>query len=75
MLKLITPEELGNMLGVSLHTVYQWTSKRQIPYIKVGRLIRFSETEILEWLERNKLETQSGLLERLKTNGKNLSKR
>jgi excisionase family DNA binding protein len=75
MVRLLTPEELGNVLGVSVHTIYQWTSKRQIPFMKVGKLIRFSEMEIQKWLEANKLETHSRLLERLKTSGTNLSKR
>jgi excisionase family DNA binding protein len=75
MVRLLTPEELAEILGISVYTVYQYTSKRRIPYIKIGKLIRFSETEIEEWLQANTLETQSRLFERIKTHGKNLPKR
>jgi len=75
MVKLLTPEELGDMLGVSIHTIYQWTCKRQVPFIKIGKLIRFPESEILAWLESNRIEPQSKLIGRLRGNGKNLSKK
>lgn len=52
--KLLTPEEIANLLGVKLSTIYSWTHLGFIPHIKMGRLIRFREEEILKWI--NKLE-------------------
>lgn len=75
MVRLLTPEELAEYLGISVHTIYQMTSKRRIPYIKVGRLIRFSESEIQQWLDINKLESESKLVKKVLTHGKNLSTR
>ncbi|HWN99257.1 MAG TPA: helix-turn-helix domain-containing protein [Blastocatellia bacterium] len=75
MLRLLTPEELSDMLGVSIHTVYQWTCKRQVPFIKVGKLVRFPYDEVLAWLEANKVMPQSKLMERLKSDGQSLPKK
>jgi excisionase family DNA binding protein len=58
MVRLLTPEELGDILGVSIHTIYQWTCNRQVPFIKIGKLIRFPEDKILAWLEDKKVEPQ-----------------
>lgn len=48
--KLITPEEFACVVGIQLSTVYSWTHAKTVPFIKVGRLIRFRESEILKWL-------------------------
>jgi len=73
--KLLSPEELGELLNVSIHTIYQWTSKRHIPYIKVGKLVRFDTHEILEWLDTNTRKPESALLQKVGKHGKNISAR
>jgi excisionase family DNA binding protein len=49
--KLLTPEEISELLGVKLSTIYQWTHIGYIPHFKLGRFVRFREYEILLWLE------------------------
>jgi excisionase family DNA binding protein len=51
---LIDPKGLSEYLKISIETVYAWTSQKRIPYIKVGRLVRFDLDEIAKWLEKNK---------------------
>jgi excisionase family DNA binding protein len=50
--KLLTPEEVAIMLGVKLSTIYQWTHQGFIPYVKLGRLVRFKEGAVMKWLEK-----------------------
>ena len=49
--KLLTPEEISELLGVKLSTIYQWTHIGYIPHFKLGRFVRFREKEVLKWLE------------------------
>ncbi len=52
--KLYTPEEMSELLGVKLSTIYQWTHIGYIPHFKLGRFVRFKERDVLQWLESNK---------------------
>ena len=52
--KLLTLEEVCSMLGgVKPWTIRGWVSQRRIPYTKVGRLTRFPESQINEWIKSN----------------------
>jgi excisionase family DNA binding protein len=55
MAKLISPTELANMLDISIETVYAWTSQKRIPYIKMGRLVRFDMEEVGRWIAGHKV--------------------
>jgi len=48
--KLMTPAQVAEFLGVKLGTLYAWTHRRQIPFQKVGRALRFSPKVLDEWL-------------------------
>lgn len=49
--KLLTPENICEILGVKKSTLYSWTSKELIPFVKVNGLLRFREGEIEKWLK------------------------
>lgn len=42
--------ELSEFLGVCVNTIYSWGSQRKIPFVKVGRLLRFDRQKIEAWL-------------------------
>lgn len=46
---LLKVEEVAALLRVEVSTVYVWTSKRKIPFRKVGGRLRFDRDEILRW--------------------------
>lgn len=46
--KLLTPEEVCERYSIKKNTLYQWTSKNLIPYLKRGGL-RFKENELEKW--------------------------
>lgn len=50
---LLTPDELCCMLKVKKQRVYDWVHLDRIPYIKVGRFLRFSRPDIEDWLKAN----------------------
>ena len=56
MQSLLTPQDLAEYLNISIETIYSWTSMKQIPYYKVGRLVRFDLDEIDKWLAGRKQE-------------------
>jgi excisionase family DNA binding protein len=58
--KLLSIEELSQLLGITKSTLYSWTAKKIIPYRKLSsRLIRFEESEILDWLRRKSVHPDS----------------
>jgi excisionase family DNA binding protein len=50
-MKLMTIDELSAYLNVKPKTLYDWTYKKQIPYLKLGRLVRFDQEEIDKWMK------------------------
>lgn len=53
---LLSVGEVAAMLGVKLETVYAWVHTRQIPYYKIGRLVKFKGKEIEAWIESKRVE-------------------
>ena len=49
--QLLTIREASQLTKLSVGTLYQWTSMRRIPFLKLGRALRFDEQELVEWLE------------------------
>lgn len=50
--KLMTPEELADYLGVTLHCVYAWSSRGGGPRVlRVGARLRYRPTDVEEWLD------------------------
>ena len=49
--KLLTAKQVSELLEVKTATVYDWVSRGVIPYVKLGRLIRFKKAEIFRWVE------------------------
>jgi len=46
-------KELAQYLGIKEGTVYVWVCHRKIPYLKVGRLVKFDLHKIEKWVEEN----------------------
>jgi excisionase family DNA binding protein len=50
--RLVDIRVLADYLGISPDTGYTMVSQRRIPYVKVGRLLRFDLKAIDEWLDK-----------------------
>ncbi len=46
--------QLSEELKISESGIYQWVSQRKIPFVKIGRLVRFDTEDIKKWLEEKK---------------------
>ena len=55
--RLLTAKQAGDMLGVTTKSLansrYTGTKGIQIPYIKMGRIIRYQESDIQSYIEKN----------------------
>ncbi len=54
-MKLMNITQLSEVINVKKKTIYDWTHKGLIPYIKIGRLIRFDINDIEKWLKYKKM--------------------
>ena len=51
--ELMTPEEVCALLRIKKQRLYEWVHFKQIPYVKVGRFLRFSSGALRQWLAEN----------------------
>jgi excisionase family DNA binding protein len=52
----LSPKELSEYLGISIQTIYEWTSQRRIPFVKLSRLVKFDITAIDDWMKSQREE-------------------
>lgn len=57
--RFIGVKDLAEYLGVSVNTVYAWTSQHRVPYVKVGKIVRFDTKKVEEWIKNNSIEVSS----------------
>ena len=55
--ELITTDELAIMLNISKAGVYRLIEKRQIPFYRVMRSIRFDKNDVLDYLHKSRVES------------------
>ena len=58
--RLLTPDEAAEILRVKLSWLYQHTRRRsqdRIPFVKVGRYLRFREQDLRTYIESRKLKS------------------
>jgi len=53
MQRLMSVKDAAAFTGLSPHTIYTMVSQRRIPYIKVGRLVKFDQAMLDGWLKKN----------------------
>jgi len=53
--KYLTVEELCQLLKLKKSYIYDLTYRKKIPFIKIGRHLRFDLEEIQKWIENNKV--------------------
>jgi excisionase family DNA binding protein len=50
--QLMDTNEASEFLGISKNTLYEWVVQNKVPYIKVGRLVKFRKGDLEEWLKK-----------------------
>ena len=51
-IKLLTPQEVSEILGVSVETLNVWraTKRYPLPYVKSGRLVRYQLADVEKFI-------------------------
>lgn len=58
---LLTVQEAAQYLAISVSTLYGWVWQRRIPFVKVGRAVRFDPAELESFVDANRVRSRSAL--------------
>jgi len=53
---LMSFEEAAEYLGIKHATLYKYTSSRKVPFVKVGRLVKFRLEDLDHWIDDRMVE-------------------
>jgi excisionase family DNA binding protein len=56
----LTIEELAAALKLAAQTIRRYVLKREIPYYKIKKVIRFKPSEVERWIESGGLKSSAG---------------
>jgi excisionase family DNA binding protein len=52
----ISIQELSEYIGITKGTLYVWVCYKRIPYVKIGKRVKFDLKEIDDWITMQKVE-------------------
>jgi len=52
---LVDIAQAARVLGVSVSTLYGWVWQRRIAFVKMGRAVRFEQSVVRDFIERNRV--------------------
>jgi excisionase family DNA binding protein len=55
---LISIKEMASKLYVPVSWLYSRTRTKEIPHYKIGKYVRFDETEVMEWIRKSQAVEQ-----------------
>jgi excisionase family DNA binding protein len=53
---LLTPDQAATVLAICPRTLWSRTVSGEIPYVRIGRSVRYSPDDLNTWIENNKQE-------------------
>ena len=56
---LITVQDAAKYLAVSTSTLYGWVWQKRIPFVKVGRALRFEQAELQKFIQANRYQARA----------------
>ncbi|MBD66491.1 MAG: excisionase [Halobacteriovoraceae bacterium] len=63
--KLLTIQEASEFLSVKISRLRTAVFKREIPYVKIGRLVRFKVEDLNEWIDSKTQPEKKGFFDEL----------
>ena len=51
--RLLAVQEAAYYTGLSVHTLYTMVSQRRVPFVKMGRLVKFDVELVDKWIKQN----------------------
>lgn len=59
--RLLTPEEVGDLLGIPYRRLYAWKAEGKGPrYVQVGHNLRYRQSDVNDYIEENLIEPGAG---------------
>ena len=62
--RLLTVQEASECLAVSVSTLYGWVWQHRIPFVKMGRAVRFDLVELEQFIESNRVPSRASVVQR-----------
>lgn len=59
MSSILNAKQASELLNINLFTLYSLSRRKQIPTIRIGKLVRYDERELEAWIEQKKIKTTS----------------
>jgi len=56
--RLLTVREAAQYLAVSVSTLYGWVWQQRIPFVKMGRAVRFDLAELAQFIDSNRVPSR-----------------
>ena len=56
--RLMTVNDAARYLAVSVSTLYGWVYQRRIPFVKMGRALRFELVDLDSFIQRNRTKAK-----------------
>ncbi|MDE3135745.1 MAG: helix-turn-helix domain-containing protein [Acidobacteriota bacterium] len=57
--RLLTVQEAARYMAVSVSTLYGWVWQRRIPFVKMGRALRFDLDDLKKFIETSRVKSNS----------------
>ena len=57
--RLLTVQEAARYMAVSVSTLYGWVWQRRIPFVKMGRALRFDLADLERFIETSRVKSSS----------------
>jgi excisionase family DNA binding protein len=54
--RLVGLQEIAVYLNIKPSTIYAWVNQKRLPYIKIGRLVKFDLQDIDAWIQERKVK-------------------
>lgn len=55
---LLNAKQTAERLNINVYTLYSLSRRKQIPTIRIGKLVRYDRDEVEKWLEGKKVKTE-----------------
>lgn len=55
--QLLTVDQAAERLNVSTRFVRRLVDERRVPYLKIGKFVRFAEDELDAWIEAQRIDS------------------
>ena len=59
--KLLTIQEAGELIKLSVPTLYGYVSRKEIPFSKKGKRLYFSKQQLFDWIQEGRKKTKAEL--------------